>query len=100
MCKNTEIAKADLSRVNQPVRCANCGAEIYIACGPDTEPAMTKSRKMSKIRRAMHYAPKPCLRCTRMFDPKGPASLYCQREDCTEVSDVVNAAPTPAQTRT
>ena len=39
--------------------------------------AQVQSRRMPSTHR------QPCLRCTRMFAPAGPHSLYCGRADCT-----------------
>ena len=44
MCKNPEVPVFDGSLVpsSHPVRCVNCGAELFLACGPDT-PAPVKA---------------------------------------------------------
>lgn len=86
MCVTPELPVFDGSAVpsSQPVRCVKCGEEIYLACGPDSiSDTITHPTKQQLHRRTVKYAPKPCARCLRTFDPKGPRSLYCDRADCT-----------------
>lgn len=96
MCAKPELPIFDGSAVpsSRPVRCTNCGAELYLACGPDS-PAPEGSPLKGKPRVKYVLKPKPCARCLRTFQPSGPRSLYCGRADCDDYARFKHSLDVP-----
>lgn len=89
MCVLPEVPVFDGGVVpsSAPITCTNCGQLLYLACGPDSPPPdVDRAVTRSEGRKNARFKPKPCFRCLRTFQPKGPRSTYCGRADCESVA--------------
>lgn len=92
MCNHPEVPIYDGRAVpsSAPARCATCGGELALVCtgkgcdAPLGENNRVRGRGISRTG-TRTFKPKPCARCLRTFQPRGPHSLYCGREDCAAI---------------